>query len=181
MLPDVQSLGTLAKALKVRSAPRSPWAASTRLYTPPRRCLLARHLGEHPTFIANVRGISVAYLAIEPLEAMLEKPGCPNLYWALTSLPTPLVSLEKGREGERLWIAAELRVLDDTAPMSAEQIQGFIAHADRLLACRAESAGSAGVARHSVERRRDRGAAHDSGWKRAVSPRSGCGDFRPRR
>ena len=45
---------------------------------------------------------------------MLEQPGCPNLYWALTNLPSPLVSLDKGIEGERALVLAEFRDLDDT-------------------------------------------------------------------
>ena len=63
---------------------------------------MSRHLGEHPTFIGNLVGIAIANTAIGPLEEMLEQPGCPNLYWALTNLPNPLVSLDKGMEGERV-------------------------------------------------------------------------------
>ena len=63
---------------------------------------------------------------------MLEQPGCPNLYWALTNLPSPLVSLEKGIEGERSLIQGELHDLDDSAPMSVERLRKVIAHIDEL-------------------------------------------------
>ena len=60
---------------------------------------------------------------------MLEQPGCPNLYWALTNLPNPLVPLDKGMEGERVGIVQWMfRDLDDSAPMSADQLKRFIAH-----------------------------------------------------
>ena len=57
---------------------------------------LAQHLGEHPTFVGNLVGFATATMAIGPLEEMLEQPGCPNLYWALTHLPDPLVPLDRG-------------------------------------------------------------------------------------
>jgi hypothetical protein len=70
--------------------------------------------------------------AVGPLEEMLEQPGCPNLYWALTNLPTPLISLDKGLEGERVLIRGEFRDLDDSAPMSEEQLKKLIVHIDKI-------------------------------------------------
>jgi len=77
--------------------------------------------------------IAVASVTLGPLEEMLQQPGCPNLYWALTNLPKPLVLLDKGAEGERASIAGEFRDLDETAPMSPEQLARFIAHMDHIL------------------------------------------------
>jgi hypothetical protein len=89
-------------------------------------------VGEHPTLIGSLVGIYIAFVAIAPLEDMLEQPGCPNLYWALTNLPNPLVSLERGLDGDRMLIEPELRDLDDRAPMSAEQIERLIKRIDKL-------------------------------------------------
>ena len=50
---------------------------------------LARHLGEHPTEVADLVGLWVAHLCLGTLEEMVQQPGCPNLYWALTDLPLP--------------------------------------------------------------------------------------------
>jgi hypothetical protein len=94
---------------------------------------MSRHMGEHPTLIGDLVGIAIANVAIVPLEEMLEQPGCPNLYWALTNLPNPLVPLEWGLQGERLLIHAELHELDDRAPMSADQIKKLVAHIDQIL------------------------------------------------
>src|SRR5262249_36099557 len=93
---------------------------------------LSRHMGEHPTMIGDLVGIAIAMVTIAPLEEMLERPGCPNLYWALTNLPSPLVAMERGVEGERLFILAELRDLDESAPMNADQIKKLITHTDDL-------------------------------------------------
>jgi hypothetical protein len=79
-------------------------------------------------------GIAVAFVAIGPLEELLEQRGCPNLYWALSTLPRTLVSLEKGTQGERLWVLAEFRELSESAAMSEEQLSRFIAHIGPILA-----------------------------------------------
>jgi len=134
LLPDVQQLRQLANALKVRF--RAEVAQSRfddALRTAKTMFALARHLGEHPTFIGDLVGIAVAAVALGPLEEMLEQPGCPNLYWALTNLPKPLVRLDIGAEGERTWLLADFRDLADRAPMSADQIKKFIAHLDPLI------------------------------------------------
>ena len=96
--------------------------------------MLSRHLGEHPTLIGNLVGINVANTTIGPLEEMLEQPGYPNLYWALTSLPHPLIALDKGMEGEQAMMSYSVfRDLDEAAPMSAAGLKRFIASWDESL------------------------------------------------
>ena len=51
---------------------------------------IARHLGEHPTAIGNLVGMAAAFVTIYHFDELLQQPGCPNLYWALTNLPSPL-------------------------------------------------------------------------------------------
>lgn len=135
LLPDVQKLRGLAAALQERFRDE---VAGRRfddaLRTAKTMFAMSRHLSEHPTLIGDLVGIAIAFVAIGPLEEMLEQPGCPNLYWALTNLPNPLVPLDRGLEGERLLILAELRGLDDSEPMSADQIKKLIAHLDKLVA-----------------------------------------------
>jgi hypothetical protein len=94
---------------------------------------MSRHLSEHPTLIGDLVGIAIGAIAIDPLEEMLGQPGCPNLYWALTNLPVPLVPLRIGVEGERTVVLAEFRDLDDARPMNPGQIAKFIAHMDMIL------------------------------------------------
>ena len=104
LLPDVQELRPLAGALKVRfRAEVALGRFDDAIRTAKTMFAMSRHLGEHPTLIGNLVGFAVANTAIGPLEEMLEQPGCPNLYWALTNLPDPLVPLDKGMEGERAW------------------------------------------------------------------------------
>jgi hypothetical protein len=86
-------------------------------------CALARHLGEYPEFEANRLGLMIAGRALEGLGEAVQEPGCPNLYWALTDLPAPLVELRKGFQGERALSAADLRRILDDAPMTEGQIE----------------------------------------------------------
>jgi hypothetical protein len=134
LLPDVQSMRALANALKARlRAEIAQGRTSDALKTARTMFALARHMAVHPTMIGELVGISIAYLTIGPLEELLEQPGCPNLYWALTSLPVPMIAIEKGIEGERALVAAEFRDLDDSFPMSAQQLQPFITHMETIL------------------------------------------------
>src|SRR5579884_4150220 len=135
LLPDLQKMRMLATSLQQRFHTE---AAERRfddaLRTAKTMFALSRHMGEHPTLIGDLVGIAIAFVTIGPLEEMLEQPGCPNLYWALTNLPCPLVPMEKGIEGERLLIDGELHDLDEKAPMSDEQLRKVIAHIDELRA-----------------------------------------------
>jgi hypothetical protein len=134
LLPDVQQIRAVGTPLQVRfraeiSLGRFPDA----IRTAKTMLAISRHMGEHPTLIGNLVGISIANLAIGPLEEMLEQPGCPNLYWALTNLPTPLVPIDRGMGGERALVLSEFRGLDDSSRMEGGRVKKFIAHMDRLL------------------------------------------------
>jgi hypothetical protein len=134
LLPDLQQLRTLANALKVRfRAEVALGRFDDALVTAKTMFAISRDLGEHPTFIGNLVGIAIAAVALGPVEEMLEQPGCPNLYWALTNLPDPLVRLDIGSEGERTWLLADFHDLDDRAPMSPEKLKRLIAHLEKLL------------------------------------------------
>jgi hypothetical protein len=133
LIPDIQKMRTLASALQVRF--RGEVAVrrfDDALGTARTMLALARHTGEHPTLIGALVGMATVNLAVVPLQEMLEQPGCPNLYWALTNLPAPLISLAPGNEGERVSIRGEMSELDDKAPMSPEQIKKLIVHIEKL-------------------------------------------------
>ena len=102
---------------------------------------LARQLGEHPTEVADLVGLWVAHLGLGTLEEMVQQPGCPNLYWALTDLPVPLVDLRKGMQGDRTIVAADLRSLHDDAPMTESEMEQFMSHLSGVMGFAREQAG----------------------------------------
>jgi hypothetical protein len=133
LLPDLQKMRALANDLRTRFREEITLRRfDDALVTARTMFALSRHTGEHPCLIGNLVGIAIAFVGINPLEEMLEKPGCPNLYWALTNLPSPFISLDKGLEGERMIITAELKDLDDKNPMTPEQLKKLIAHIDMV-------------------------------------------------
>jgi hypothetical protein len=134
LLPDLGDLRSLAPALRLRfRAELALGHLDKAIRTAQTMFAIARHLGEHPTLVASVLGIYYASTAASSLDEMLEQPGCPNLYWALTNLPNPLVPVDKGMEGERASLLWEFRDLDETAPMSVDRLKKFILHTDALL------------------------------------------------
>lgn len=134
LLPDVQQMRQMAAALQVRfRAELALGHFDKALGTARTMFALSRHMGEHPTLIGDLVAIAIAFITIAPLEEMLEQPGCPNLYWALTDLPCPMVSLRGGMDGERALIRAELPGLTDRVPMTTEQLRTVIDRLDKLF------------------------------------------------
>ena len=135
LLPDLQKMRELASALQDRFRTEvAQRRFDDALRTAKTMFAMSRHMSEHPTLIGDLIGMAIAFMTFTPLEEMLEQPGCPNLYWALTNLPSPLVPLDKGMEGERVLILAELPGLSDETPMNKAQIKKLVAHLDKLRA-----------------------------------------------
>jgi hypothetical protein len=142
--PELGRLEVLGTALQVRlRAEAAGRRFNDAIRTAKTMFALARHLGAYPREAGNRVGISVAELTLSTLEEMVQQPGCPNLYWALTDLPSPLVDLRQGVHGDRALMAAELRPLRDDAPMSEEQLQNFVSHLSGVLGFARTQAGEA--------------------------------------
>ena len=101
----------------------------------------AHHLGESPTEAANRLGLTVADLTLDTLEEMLQQPGCPNLYWALTDLRSPLVDLRNGFQGMGTLVASELKTLRDDTTMTDEQVEKVVSRLSGILGFAREQAG----------------------------------------
>jgi hypothetical protein len=139
---EVGPLQLLGEALQARFRIEvSRWRHDDAIRTAATMFTLSRHLGEHPSEGGNLVGLWTAHLGLDTLEEMIQQPGCPNLYWALTDLPCPLVDVRKGVQGERALVAAELRAIRDDAPMTAAEIDGFVGRISGLLSYARERTG----------------------------------------
>ncbi len=69
----------------------------------------SRHVGEGPTLIHSLVAIAMALQFAETVGDFVEQPDSPNLYWALTALPQPLVDLQAG-------LAFEYQTIDKQFP-----------------------------------------------------------------
>lgn len=127
LLPDVQAVRNLAGALQIRfriEIAERRFAAA--LVTAKTMLSLSRHLNEHPTLIADLVGIAISILALSTVDEMIQQPGCPNLFWALTDLPSPFVDIRKGLQGERLMLEVVLAELDDREPVANAKLQKMV-------------------------------------------------------
>jgi hypothetical protein len=102
---------------------------------------LGRHLGEHSTEIADVIGLSAVHMGLGTLEEMVQQAGCPNLYWALTHLPSPLVDLRKGVQGDRTVVSAELALLRNDVPMTERELERFVGRISGVISFAREQSG----------------------------------------
>jgi hypothetical protein len=60
-----------------------------------------RHVGEGPFYINGLVGMAICQSMFVQLEELVSLPDAPNLYWALTAIPRPLVPLRKQMEIEQ--------------------------------------------------------------------------------
>ena len=69
-------------------------------------------IGQGDTVIQNLVSVAMSAMMRSLIEEMIQTPGSPNLYWALLSVPTPLVSMREPFEQE---LAGILRAFPDLA------------------------------------------------------------------
>jgi hypothetical protein len=134
LVPDLQQMRVLMYTLQVRFRGEvADGRLDDALRTARTMFALARHTGKNPTLIGNLVGIALAHVTIGALDELLQQPGCPNLYWALTDLPQPLIDLRDGIQGERLILVSVFRSLDEKAPMTQAQLQRAVAQLHDML------------------------------------------------
>ncbi len=87
---------------------------------------LGKDVGEGPTLINALVGIAIASIFLNELEQMVQRPNAPNVYWALTTLPHPLIDPRPSLEGEG-------RIFDNLFP-NAKQLEKGPVSAERANA-----------------------------------------------
>lgn len=94
LLPEVQASRTIARliALKARLqiAQGKLTEAATTLQT---GYALGRDLGKQGLLVSGLVGLAISETMNQQVLAMMQQPTTPNLYWAITQLPCPLVDL----------------------------------------------------------------------------------------
>jgi hypothetical protein len=90
----------------------------------------ARHVGGGPFLINGLVGIATATGMLDQCEELIAQPGAPNLYWALTALPNPSISLRDQLENERKLcenLIPELTAADLDRPRNAADWASLLA------------------------------------------------------
>jgi hypothetical protein len=101
---------------------------------------MTRHVSNAPTFVNGLIGIAVFERGLDHLREFVQLKGAPNLYWALSTLPQPLVDFRDGMEVERRFLNLTLQEKADVDAngLSADQWQQrlseVVAEVQKLLA-----------------------------------------------
>ena len=105
LLPDLQAMRHISRALaldcrlqlkkgNIEKALEDAKAGFT----------LSYHLGNSPTLIQGLVAIASGSIMLPRLDEIIQQEKSPNLYWALTSLPRPLVDFRNGIGGEAIML-----------------------------------------------------------------------------
>ncbi len=102
------------------------------IYTLQSGFALARQLGDADTLIQDLVGIAIAAIMCGRVEEMIQQPGSPDLFWALTDLPSPLVDIRRAIRVEMNTFHRsfpQLRELERDAgkkPLSVKEVEKLI-------------------------------------------------------
>ncbi len=75
----------------------------------------ARHIAQSPTMVSGLVALTIAGVMSNQVQQFIQQPAAPNLYWALSALPRPLVDFRLAGEAESNILCLqfpELRDLD---------------------------------------------------------------------
>ena len=130
LLPDAQSMRNWGRLLSLKARVE----IAERRYDDAIRTLetglaFSRHVGEGPFWISGLVGMAIASVMLDQCEELIAQPGAPNLYWALTALPRPLVSLRNQTENERKLLENLIPELTETElarPQNAAEWASFL-------------------------------------------------------
>jgi hypothetical protein len=125
LLPEVQGFRYVAVVLAVRARyeiAQGKWDEAAR--TLQTGYAVGRHMGKGPTFIHILVGGAITRMMDEQVEAWVQQPDSPNLYWALTDLPRPFLDPELAVEQESRMIDRMIPWIKrlDGPPMSAAEV-----------------------------------------------------------
>lgn len=118
LLPELQQLRTFGRILALQARVHVAFGEYDQaIETLQMGFALGRHAAEQPTLVGGLVGIAIHRQMCERLVEMSQQPDAPNLYWALSTLPRPMVDMRKAVESEMyaLYFSfPELRDLEDT-------------------------------------------------------------------
>ncbi len=126
LVPDVQGFRSVGTTLAVRARyhiARGEWEEAQRAFRA--GFGLARDLGRGPTYIHVLVGMAIGHNMCKQLEDMVQRPGAPNLYWALALLPRPFGDMREAMREDRTTLERMFPLLQHVGegPMSEAQVQ----------------------------------------------------------
>jgi hypothetical protein len=101
LLPDVQEMRMHAPLLVLKARVEiAEGHYADAIHTLETGFSFSEQINEGPFFITSLVGVACASQFADCLLELTERPDAPNLYWALSVLPSPLIDLRKATELE---------------------------------------------------------------------------------
>jgi hypothetical protein len=114
LLPDAQEMRMHAPLLVLKArAEIAEHRYAEAIHTVETGISFSQQISEAPFLINALVGIAVATLISDELLELIEKPDAPNLYWALTVIPRPLIDLRRPDEIEQRILEMEFPELGE--------------------------------------------------------------------
>lgn len=97
LLPEAQEARRITRLLALQARLQTAEGKTDEALATVRTMLaFSRHVAQQPFLISGLVGMAMANMALHELEILIQTPHAPNLYWPLTDLPDPLISLRAG-------------------------------------------------------------------------------------
>jgi hypothetical protein len=123
LLPEIQVMRELARTQSVRTRlATAEGRVDDALRIVGQQLALGNHLGQDDFIVSNLVGVACSTISLTDLCFLLEHRQTPNLYWALATLPNPLVEMKNSLPIERhlLFLQVKPLMLVDETPKPAE-------------------------------------------------------------
>ncbi len=105
MLPDLNGIIILAELVQIRARLAVMEGNHDRaLHHLQTGLAMAQHLNDAHILICSMTGMAIAKNMLKIVEEFIQTPKAPNLYWALTDLPSPFLDFRQAYAGDRLAI-----------------------------------------------------------------------------
>ena len=111
LLPEIQVIRDLARKQSLRC--RLAIAESNSLQTLKvlkEQYALANHLGDDEFLVSTLVGCAISNIATADALLAVQLEETPNLYWAISAMPKPMISMKRARSYERQFMFEQVKV-----------------------------------------------------------------------
>jgi hypothetical protein len=114
LLPDVQESRTFSRMLAAQARLEiAEGKFDDAMKTFQSNYALARNVAEGETIVNGLVGVAMCGIMLPQVTEFIQQPGSPNLYWALTMLPTPMIDMQTSVELESMGMELTFPELKD--------------------------------------------------------------------
>lgn len=119
LMPEVQQSRDLARLIRIRVRYHADHGEfEEAIHALQAGFKLGAFVGQGETLVQQLVGLAVVGIMLNEVEHLITQPDCPNLYWALATLPRPVIDV---RESVQFELGAIHRILPALKEAETEQ------------------------------------------------------------